>query len=343
MALDLPDIWFPDQEGNTPKVTLADGTVIPACEASGPVFYYPVAKPVDEAQLPLIARIIGGAKEVINQLVATNEAMKAEWFQSQGIMVYRDAETGKKLSGEDITARFEQGQQFVMVDGEAQQVGATAVRNHQATATAIASTTAVLSRGRSLLRDSDDAVRYIADQIKKATTDTRSVTEAMGKAGMQQAKERLNIKTDPRYVDRYHGPDDIGLDANKRLTEIEAKGSYTSNTSVSKNVNKEKQSSSAKNLRRAETMTSPRKIKKLGQLSNRQGGSYTLIESDLWEEIKDNNGDKRHLSTHTNIETGQVRVLERDRGGNATNDATESFKMDYFDDIKNGIESFFNK
>ena len=167
----------------------------------------------------------------------------------------------------------------------------------------------------------------------------------MGKAGMQQAKERLKIKTDPRYVDRYlhcdKGPDDIGLDANKRLTEIEAKGSYTSNTSVSKNKAKEKQSSSAKNLRRAKLMAA--KKKKIGQSSTRQGGAYTQEESNLWRKISKNNGDKRHLSTHTNLETGEVQALERDGDGNVSGNAIELFKMDYFDDIKSGIEQYFKK
>jgi len=60
--------------------------------------------------------------------------------------------------------------------------------------------------------------------LKKALTHSRSESEALGKAGLEQAKRRSGHPTDPRYTDRYHGPDDMSKKDGK-LAEWEAKGS----------------------------------------------------------------------------------------------------------------------
>jgi len=111
---------------------------------------------------------------------------------------------------------------------------------------------------------------------------------------------------------------------------------------VAMNKNKEKQSSAAKNLRRAKQMTNDKKIKKIGAPSTRQGGAYTQDEIDLWQEIKDLRGNKRHLSTHTNTKTGRVQVLERDRFGNNPK-TIDDFQLEDFDNLKQAIEEAFKK
>ena len=341
MKLKHLNILFPDQTGHIPAHTRPDGIRVPAMKASEPVMYEycPMPDPEEES---LVAKAIGGAKEFINQLARKNAAMQAEWFKEQGTIKYYDAETGEELGNEEIMRRIEEdGNDILTINGLDEQAGAEAVKNHGQTAAAVAATTAIVGRGRSLLRDPGEAAEYIAKQIKEATTNTRSYTEAMGKAGMQQAKERMGIATDKRYVDRYHGPDDIGRDANNRLTEIEAKGSMTNNTSVAKNVSKEKQSSAAKNKRRAELMTSNKKRKKIDQPSNRQGGAYTQDEFTLWKQISKDRGNKRHISTHTNAQTGEVRVIERDKRGNVEGEAIEPFKMEFFDEIQQVIKAHF--
>jgi len=66
---------------------------------------------------------------------------------------------------------------------------------------------ALASRFRSVVRNPD---QFAAD-LKKALTHTVSEAEALGKAGLEQAKRRLGRQTDGCYIDRYHGPDDMTL------------------------------------------------------------------------------------------------------------------------------------
>ncbi len=67
--------------------------------------------------------------------------------------------------------------------------------------------------------------------------------------------------------------------------------------------------------------------------STRIGGPYTTQEMELWQEVDDNGGRKQHMSTHTNTETGQVRVFERDHKGNIVKQ-TDEFKLDNFESTK---------
>jgi len=181
----------------------------------------------------------------------------------------------------------------------------------------------------------------IEEAVQKVLKHSRSSSEALGKAGMEQAKKKLALKTDNKYTDRYHGPDDLARDKTGKLTEIEAKGNNRNSTAVAKNKSKERQSSKAKNKRRAEQMVD-KKSKKIDVPSNRQGGAYTQEEINLWDEIKNRDGNKRHLSVHTNTETGRVRVLERNAKGKNPK-ILDDFKMDDFDEIKQGIEEAFKK
>lgn len=179
----------------------------------------------------------------------------------------------------------------------------------------------------------------VTDALENALKHSRTPGEALGKVGMAQAKQRQGINTDPHYIDRYHGPDDLGRDNTGKLTEIEAKGTKGDSTAVASNKSKEKQSSAKKNKRRAKQMTK-HKAAKIGITSNRQGGAYTQEEIDLWAEIELKKGNKRHLSTHTNTETGRVQVIERDIDGEMDH-ILDEFTIDNFDAIKQGIEEAF--
>lgn len=56
-----------------------------------------------------------------------------------------------------------------------------------------------------------------------------------------RARRRLGIETDPRYINRRHGPDELGRDTrqNNRLTESEAKGSKSDRVQVAKDTDEE--------------------------------------------------------------------------------------------------------
>ena len=92
---------------------------------------------------------------------------------------------------------------------------------------------------------------------------------------MEEAKKRHNMTTDSRYIDRYHGPDDM-VHFDTKLSELESKGTNTGSTSVAKNSSNELQSSAAKNKRRAKQMQ--KKRKKINKPSKRQGGPYRQEE-----------------------------------------------------------------
>ena len=79
------------------------------------------------------------------------------------------------------------------------------------------------------------------------------------------------------------------------------------------------------------------KAKKVGKPSNRQGGEYTEDEIDLWQEVKDVRGNKRHVSVHTNTETGEVKTYERDDDGEIET-LLDEFKIENFDEVKSKLK-----
>jgi len=230
----------------------------------------------------------------------------------------------------------EVGKDLLPPSNATQAQGAQQVRTHQATAAAVSLIMALSSKFRSIVTNPDD---FVAD-LKKALTHSRSESEALGKAGLEQAKRKLGHQTDPRYTDRYHGPDDMTKKDNK-LTEWEAKGNKTDSTAVAKDKQGNLQGSRDKNLLRAKKMATE-KAKKVGLASQRQGGAYTQAEIDLWDEVFDNEGEKQHISVHANTDTGQVKVYERDHDGNITR-TLEEFRMNNFDEMKQVIGEAFTK
>jgi hypothetical protein len=158
---------------------------------------------------------------------------------------------------------------------------------------------------------------------------------------MRQAHRRLGVETDPRYVNRYHGPDDIGHQ-NKRLTETEAKGSQNDQVRVAEDNNRNWQGSKKKNRKRAEAMKRKEQQGKVGQPSNRQGGAYTEGEMALWNDIFEDEGDKQHILVHTNTTTGVVRAFEQVDGGKIGK-MLDEFKLENFEEAKTAIKEFFKK
>ncbi|BBA36051.1 uncharacterized protein sS8_4121 [Methylocaldum marinum] len=124
-----------------------------------------------------------------------------------------------------------------------------------------------------------------------------------------------------------------------RLAEWEAKGNNRDSTSVALDINGNRQGSRDKNLVRAQLMTRD-KARKVGLPSNRQGGPYTAEEIDLWGEVIRKQGNKQHISVHTNTDTGRVRVFERDHRGNITQTLDE-FELENFNELKQVIGEAF--
>lgn len=108
---------------------------------------------------------------------------------------------------------------------------------------------------------------------------------------------------------------------------------------MAKDTQNRKQGSAEKNEAYAEKMLA--KHDKIGKPSNRIGGSYTAQEMDLWQEVADNGGRKNHMSTHTNTETGQVRVFERNSKGKIVEGTETKFPLNDFEATKkNLLEEF---
>ena len=285
-----------------------------------------------------MARLRGMAKELVNRVVAEQQAVRAEWFAAKGMNHYRDIESGRELTPEEVAERYRaESPPQLELESPAQEAGAQTLRDLPQTPALIAAITALSSRGRSLLRDPDEFL----DDMKRALTHSRSETEALGELGMRQAHRRLGVETDPRYVNRYHGPDDIGHQ-NKRLTETEAKGSRNDQVRVAEDSNRNRQGSPKKNRRRAEAMKRKERQGKVGQPSSRQGGAYTEGEMALWNDIFEDEGDKQHILVHTNTTTGVVRTFEQVDGGKIGKKLDE-FKLENFEEAKTAIKEFFKK
>jgi hypothetical protein len=281
---------------------------------------------------------VGGAKELLNRIAAENGALNAEWFAEEGIFSYKDKATGQTLSPEEVGERYRNDSAPLLEpEGPDEMAGAQTIRDLPQTPALVGVLSALGSRGKSALRHPQE----LLDDLKKALTHSRSETEALGELGMHQAHRRLGIESDPRYVNRYHGPDDIGHQ-NKRLTETEAKGSQDDRVQVATNNGKRKQGSAKNNRLRAEKMKKKEQQGKVGQASNRQGGSYTESEMELWQEIKDLGGNKQHLLVHTNTETGLVRTFTQGDSGQIGEEIDE-FKLENFEEAKTAIKEFFKK
>ncbi len=158
------------------------------------------------------------------------------------------------------------------------------------------------------------AILKKAESGKKLTpADNNVLTEAMGEIGGQKALTRQGITPEEGFVNRYHGPDHMGRDVDGNLVETEFKGSVNDSTQLPTNAAGQKQLSKKNNATRANKMR--HKVGKIDKPSNRIGGPYNRDEINLWQTIKDLDGEKILQSTHTNIETGEVKVFRRDSKG----------------------------
>jgi hypothetical protein len=283
-------------------------------------------------------RVVGGAKEVVNQVVDANRALANEWYAEKGVFHYIDRATGRELSPQEVAELYRNDSPDTLKpEGPGEEAGAQMVRDNQATAAAVSMAMALSSKFRSVVRNPDE----FAEDLRKALTHSRSETEAFGELGMHQAQRRLGMESDPRFINRYHGPDDITRKNNK-LGEWEGKGSQDNQVRVAKDTDDFRQGSSKKNLKRAKTMTKKQQQGKVGQTSNRQGGAYTDEEMELYEEIWDRRGEKQHFLTHTNTETGIVRTFKQVDGGKI-GEKIDEFKIENFKEAKAAIKEYFTK
>lgn len=289
-----------------------------------------LARTVDKAK--------GAAKQVANDLLRRNAALNAQWQAKNGLATFTDKETGQVLSADEVKQRFEnEGKDALPIAGTDQQHGAQMAKDSPALGAVMAVAQTAASRGRNIIQHPDDLGKDIAKAMQglRGPKD-KQLSEALGKIGGEQAKRRQEMETDPRYVDRYHGPDDVARDKDGKLVELEYKGNKTDSTSVAKDSKDNRQGSKEKNKRRAEKMAWD-KAKKVDLPSNRQGGTYTAEEIELWQDIQEKDGDKRHVSVHTNTETGVVRTYERNEKGVIHNQLDE-FTIDNFDVIKSMLK-----
>ncbi|WP_415897706.1 hypothetical protein [Neptuniibacter sp. QD57_21] len=275
----------------------------------------------------------GAAKQVVNDVVRAQASSTAEWMQKEGIAEFKDKQ-GKTLTPEEVTKAYrDTGKEaFKILDNEQQ--GAVAVAALPAYPAVLLALDTALSRGKDLIRNPKE----FSSDLQNALKEARSEAEALGNLGMEQAKKRLGHNDDSRYTNRYHGPDGITQDTNGKLSEWEAKGNQTSSRSVAEDVRGNKQGSKGKNIRRAEKMI--QKQPKVDQPSNRQGGPYRQAEIDLWHNVSDKQGNKRHISSHTNTTTGETVVFERDLKGNISSEL-DRFNIESFKEAKEAIQEVF--
>jgi hypothetical protein len=149
--------------------------------------------------------------------------------------------------------------------------------------------------------------------LKAVLARTRGLSEALGEVAMQVALRRLRLKGDPRFIKRYHGAEEIAIDAEGRLVGVEAKGRARNAAGISKHTDDALQLSRKANFKRALHMRL--KHTKIGKGSKRLGGAYTRGELELYQFLESRVGMKRLISTHFNASTGHTRVFERDSLG----------------------------
>ncbi|WP_052730000.1 hypothetical protein [Photobacterium halotolerans] len=279
----------------------------------------------------LFDTVIGGAKQLANDFIREQRSSQAEWMADKGIVQFTDTTTGQVMTSDEVAQRYlEHGEDILTFSNEAELNGAELLKENRHYSTILP----VVSLAASGFRN---PIKY-RELLEKSIQNSRSLPEALGKLGMEHAKERLGIKDHPDYVDRYHGPDSMGFDKDNLLVEIESKGTAGASRAVGVNVDNMKQGSAAKNRKRGSQMV--KKRTKVGVPSNRQGGPYKQAELDMWQLVTDLQGNKRHLMVNTDTETGRVKVYEQDTNGDII-DQLDDFIIDGYKDTKAHLSKLF--
>lgn len=175
--------------------------------------------------------------------------------------------------------------------------------------------------------------------LKVVLARTRGLSEALGEVAMQVALRRLRLKGDPRFIKRYQGAEEIVIDAEGCLVGVEAKGRARNAVGLSKHTDDALQLSRKANSKRARHMRL--KVNKIGKNSKRIGGAYTRDELELYEFLFGRAGMKRLISTHFNVNTGHMRVVERDSLGRVARPGTgplDEFTLDGLTELKSRLE-----
>ncbi len=298
-----------------------------------------VAAPIAQIQSheSSIDTIVGGAKQIANDVIAGQRAAEAEWLAEQGIIKVTDTQTNKLLTPEEVRERYTG---IVTFDIDtAEQVGANTIKDMRGYSAALLAVELASSKFKKLLTDPKGLYKELTKVVEDAVKDARSPAEALGHLGGNHAVDRLGLMPDERFVNRYHGPDGMYYDANGKRVEAEFKGYNKDSTALSTNRKEQKQGSEAKNLTRARQMTG--KKGKVNQPSKRQGGEYTEDEQALWGDIELATGKKNHLAVFTNTETGQVRAFSQDKDGNLIDEVLDE-PIPHFNDAKDIINNAFS-
>ncbi|ABN61835.1 hypothetical protein [Shewanella baltica] len=272
---------------------------------------------------------MGGAKQVVNDVIAMQRAGQAEFFAEQGIIKVTDTQTNQLLTPEEVRERYAG---IVTFDIDtAEQAGADTIQEVPGYSAALLAVELASSKFKKLLTDPKGLYKELTKVVEDAVKDARSPAEALGHLGGNHAVKRLELTPDERFVNRYHGPDGMYYDANGKRIEAEFKGYNKDSNVLSTSTKEQKQGSNIKNRTRAETMK--KKQSKVNQPSNRQGGEYTEDEQALWNEIRLAGGKKNHLAVFTDTETGQVRAFNQDKDGNLVDKVLDE-PIPHFNDAK---------
>ncbi|MDO6581582.1 hypothetical protein Q4491_09515 [Photobacterium sp. 2_MG-2023] len=291
-----------------------------------------------EAVSEVASRAVGAGKQFVNDFVRHQAAQLGEHLADEGVIVATSTETGKILSPEELSqAYIDNGQEMYAIEGELELQGAETLKRYESYQAMVPIVSAAAGGYKGIFKLAKDP-QILSDLLEAALRDARSIPEALGQLGMEHAKHRLEIATHPDFVNRYHGPDCIGLDKNCALVEIESKGTTGSSRTVSLNTQGMKQGSADKNMYRGQQMRQKRH--KIGLDSNRQGGPYREDEIGLWRDIYSLNGEKRHILVNTDVSTGKVRVYEQDVDGNILHTLDE-FVIEGFAEAKSVISKLF--
>ncbi|MCL1132703.1 hypothetical protein L2748_23910, partial [Shewanella sairae] len=296
---------------------------------------YISAVPPETGITAAINAMMGGGKQVVNDLIASQGAAQAEWFADKGIISVTDNQTGQQLSTDEISERYRNIETFDIAASE--QSGADVVEQIPAYSGVLLAVELASTRFKKLLTDPAGLAQEVQQSIEQALKDARSAPEALGHFGGNYATKRLGLEPDKDFVNRYHGPDDMLTSPNGNRVEAEFKGYNKDSTVLSSNTKLQKQGSEDKNLTRARNMVNKKKQGKVGKDSNRQGGAYLESEIRLWEDIFEREGRKDHLAVFTNTESGNVKAFWQDRDGNLMDKALDE-PIPHFNDAKDIIE-----
>jgi hypothetical protein len=153
---------------------------------------------VRDSVLDVVDDAIGAAKQIGNDLIASQRAMLAEHLADNGVVQVTDTATGQILSSDEVAKRYGEIKTFEISDSEKD--GANTIKSIPAYGSVLLAAETVGTKGRNVVKDPESFVSDVIDSTIKpkiafSKTHTPNIAENIENAQKNGAPKTLNRAT----------------------------------------------------------------------------------------------------------------------------------------------------